>query len=101
MPTNLFHSLILACRQAESGKWASGRRTFGYARSAQDHIFQLQRVLGGITCLIIIEIDIDRLQPDGPLFNAPRPCPQLRVAVTALIFSRIRAVEANVGEVGG
>src|SRR3954469_2589790 len=64
-------------------------------------LFEAQRVVGRVSRLIVVEIDVHRREPPRPLLDALGPTLELRIGVAALVLSRRRPVQPRVSKVGG
>src|SRR3954468_21257830 len=56
-------------------------------------LFQAQRVVGRVSRLVVVEVDVHRREPARPLPDALRPALELRIRVAALVLSRRRSVQ--------
>jgi len=68
---------------------------------SKNQALELARILGGVTGLIVIEVEIDALQICVPGFNLFRPITQARFGVVTLIGFLAGAVQTHITKVGG
>src|SRR5581483_1892932 len=64
------------------------------------HCLQFQRVIRGVSCLVVVEIYEHMFKFLAPGFDASSPCAQCWLAIVSLILVSSGTVQADVGEVG-